>query len=34
MTSDNTFHPLSGTVTSANIGPTIEEYPDKMSTNS
>ena len=34
ITSDNTFHPLSGTVTSANIGPTVDEYPDKMSTNS
>ena len=33
MTSDNTFHPLSGTVTSANIGPTVDEYPDKMSIN-
>lgn len=34
ITSDNTFHPLSGTVTSANIGPTVDEYPDKMSTKS
>ena len=34
ITSDNTFHPLSGTVTSNNIGPTTDEYPDKMSTNS
>ena len=33
MTSDNTFHPLSGTTTSDNIGPTVEEYPDKMSIN-
>ena len=34
ITSDNTFHPLYGTVTNANIGPTVNEYPDKMSTNS
>ena len=34
MTSDNTFHPLSGTTTSVNIGPTANEYPDKMSINS
>ena len=34
MTSDNTFHPLSGTVTSDNIGPTADEYPDKMGINS
>lgn len=33
MTSDNTFHPLSGTTTSANIGPTADEYPDKISIN-
>lgn len=33
ITSDNTFHPLSGTVTSDNIGPTADEYPDKMSIN-
>ena len=33
MTSDNTFHPLSGTVASDNIGPTADEYPDKMSIN-
>ena len=33
ITSDNTFHPLSGTVTSANIGPTVDEYPEKMSIN-
>lgn len=33
ITSDNTFHPLSGTTTSDNIGPTIDEYPDKMSIN-
>lgn len=33
MTSDNTFHPLLGTTTSNNIGPTIDEYPDKMSIN-
>lgn len=34
ITSDNTFHPLSGTVTSDNIGPTADEYPDIMSINS
>ena len=34
MTSDNTFRPLSGTVTSDNIGPTVDEYPEKMSINS
>ena len=34
MTSDNTFHPLSGTTTSSNIGPTTDEYPEKMSINS
>lgn len=33
MTSDNTFHPLLGTTTSINIGPTVDEYPDKMSIN-
>lgn len=33
ITSDNTFHPLSGTTTSINIGPTVDEYPDKMSIN-
>ena len=33
ITSDNTFHPLSGTVTSDNIGPTADEYPDKISIN-
>ena len=33
ITSDNTFHPLAGTTTSANIGPTVDEYPDKMSIN-
>ena len=33
MTSDNTFYPLSGTTTSINIGPTVDEYPDKMSIN-
>lgn len=33
ITYDNTFHPLSGTVTSDNIGPTADEYPDKMSIN-
>lgn len=33
ITSDNTFHPLSGTTTSANIGPTLNEYPDKMIIN-
>lgn len=34
ITSDNTFRPLSGTTTSDNIGPTANEYPDKMSINS
>ena len=33
ITSDNTFHPLSGTITSDNIGPTTDEYSDKMSIN-
>ena len=33
MTSDNTFHPLLGNTTSLNIGPTVDEYPEKMSIN-